>query len=58
LHGIVLEQHFVKKAAGQFVKLAVTLLSEAHAGQQEDRYHSRDHGFDYSEASGGGGYVV
>ena len=51
LNGIVFEDDFVKKAVGQPGELAVTLLSEAHAGQQKHPDNSRDpHGVDYSDA--------
>ena len=52
LNGIVFEQDFVEKAICQLVELGVTLLREAHAGQQEHPDNSRElHGDDYSDDS-------
>jgi hypothetical protein len=51
LNGIVFEHYFVKKAVGQPGELAIALLGEAHAGQQDNQKNPRNlHGVDYSDA--------
>jgi hypothetical protein len=50
LYGIVSEHHFVKETVGQLVKLAVALLRQAYAGDEEYQNRSRHHGVDYSDA--------
>ena len=49
LHGVVGEQHLVEKPVRQPGELAVTLLRDAHAGQQEDQNNKRNpHKVDYT----------
>jgi hypothetical protein len=49
LHGVVSEHHFVKKAVGQLLELAVALLRQAHASHHEYQNRSRHHGVDYTD---------